>query len=353
MVNYNGRAYLEESLPTLLDQTFRDFEVIVVDHCSTDGSVEFLRAEFPWVRVLEPGANLGFGAGNNYGIRHARGDLIVVTNYDTIFHERWLERMVERADSAPDIGIVSPKILLHSQPEAVHTIGLAFQYTGHARSRGYLEPGSAFDRLEELGSATGCCFLVKQEVLDHVGVFDEEYHEFSDDFFHSSLEDVDLSWRARLAGYRIVLEPESEMLHKYDPKPLTPLRYYYLECGRYYTVAKNYRIATLALLMPAMLVSEILIWGYVVLKGPAFVGQKLRSYAWLVRNGATLRRGRRESQRVRSVGDARILPLFQRETEIRHIRMPAWLRRIVEVPVNGFFRLYGSAVAGLVRMVGI
>lgn len=336
MVNFNGKADLSSCLESLKKQTYSDFEIVIVDNASTDGSVEFLKAKFPYVNLIETGKNLGFGAGNNVGIKHSRGKYIIFTNYDVEFDPDWLLRMITTASSDDKIGLVAPKILLYDSRNMINTCGLTFQYTGHAFSRGANKPSETFMEGEEIASVTGCAFLIKKEVLNKIGLFDEEFQNFGR-FFHSSLEDIDLAWRAQLAGYKVIFEPSAVMYHKYIQKPLTPLRYYYLECGRYYILLKNYCKMTLILLFPALILSEIVSWGFVFLKGKRFVGEKISSYKWLVKRWPFIKEKR--EQMIRTFDDSIILKRFQTKTELRHVsRIPVFI--IAEVVLNCLYSVF-------------
>lgn len=110
-VNHNGRLYLPGLLDSLRRQTFEDFEVLVVDNASSDGSVELVRQRYPWVRVIEAGANLGFVGGNNLGFARGRGELFALINNDTVVDPDWLRHLVAEARSSPDVGAVASKIL--------------------------------------------------------------------------------------------------------------------------------------------------------------------------------------------------------------------------------------------------
>jgi len=349
LVNYNGLADLRSSLPALLSQSYPRFEVIVVDNDSADGSVEALRKEFPEVAVIEANRNLGFGAGNNLGIRNASGEYVVFTNYDVDFDVNWLSELVRAAETDERVGIVAPKIMMFDQRDLVQTCGLTFQYTGHAFSRGYLKPSTAYADPEVIGCATGCCFLIKRRVLDQVGAFDPDFHAFSSTFFHSSLEDVDLCWRAQLAGYWVLFEPKALMYHKYEQKPLSPLRYYYLECGRYSILTQNYGAKTFIALGPALAFSEWLGWSYVAIKGPKFFAEKMRSYWWLTSNLRSVLRKRSRAQALRCVPDAEILDRFEAETELRHSPLPPVLNRVAAALPNQVFRAYKRVVLKAIR----
>lgn len=342
MVNFNGSSDLASCLPSLFEQSFKNYEIVLVDNNSTDDSVAMLKLKFPQVRIIETGKNWGFGAGNNIGARVSRGEYIVFTNYDVEFERDWLKCMVETAQADPSVGIVAPKILLYYQRNLINTCGLAFQYTGHAFSRGYLRAADQFDSPENIISATGCAFLIRRSLFEQLAGFDQYYHKFSSRFFHSSLEDVDLCWRAQLVGYTVTFEPKALMYHKHIQKPLTPLRYYYLECGRYYTLLKNYSAVSLVVLLPVLLFSELLGWAYILLKGRTFIKEKAASYIWLLMNLGKILLARRKVQATRLVSDREIMPRFQIDTQVKHMALPRLLNIVIEFFVNSIFRLYWS-----------
>ncbi|HRW97897.1 MAG TPA: glycosyltransferase family 2 protein [Cyclobacteriaceae bacterium] len=342
-VNYNGKAHFDLFIKSLSTQTYQDFELIMVDNDSSDDSVEYVRKNFPEVKVVEATQNLGFGAGNNLGVKYSRGELIVFTNYDVEFDGDWLANMVATANESEIVGLVAPKIMYFDKRDVVQTCGLTFQYTGHAFSRGLGEPSENYAQREAIGSVTGCAFLIKRSVIDRIGAFDEEFHKFGD-FFFSSLEDVDLSWRSQLAGYQVIFEPTAIMYHKYEQKPLTPLRYYYLECGRYYSILKNYSLFSLILLSPAFLLSEILGLGYVSLKGRDYFTAKMRMYAWLLKKSTTVSVARKRTQALRSSSDFLILGRFEAKTEARHIGLPKIVKNWIEGFVNSLFCLHQRIV---------
>lgn len=349
LVNYNGLKDLGPCIESLQQQTYSNYEVILVDNNSSDGSAEFVENNYPKVQVIKTGKNLGFGAGNNVGIIKSRGQQIVFTNYDVEFHPDWLLSMIKAA-SDEDIGLVAPKILLFDDREKVNTCGLTFQYTGHAFSRGANKLSQEFIVREEIASVTGCAFLIKREVLDAIGLFDEEFQKFGK-FFYSSLEDIDLSWRAQLAGYKIIFEPAAIMYHKYIQKPLTPLRYFYLECGRYYTLLKAYRITTLTLLFPILLFSELLGWAFVTFKGPSFFLEKVKSYVWLIKNIPKVIQNRRIVQSKRITRDSVMLRRFESDTSLRHAPFPSWFSKLLEFIVNSVYRVYKAFALGVLRII--
>lgn len=348
LVNYNGLKDLGPCLESLKEQTYLNYEVIVVDNNSTDGSAEVVEINYPYVKVIKTGKNLGFGAGNNVGIMHSLGQYIVFTNYDVEFDPDWLLNMVNAA-TGDDIGLVAPKILLYDDRSRVNTCGLTFQFTGHAFSRGGNRLSSEYTQRERIACVTGCAFLIKREVLDKIGLFDEEYHKFGP-FFHSSLEDIDLSWRAQLAGYAIMFEPKSIMFHKYIQKPLTPLRFYYLECGRYYVLLKCYSTITLMVMLPVLVFTDIIGFSYVMLKGRQFVLEKLKAYVWILGHISKIMLGRAKIKKYRKITDYELIGHFSADTDIRHSPIPPPLAKLILSCINMVYRIYKRGILSILKL---
>ncbi len=206
ILNWNGRRFLDGCLGSLSKQTFRSFELILVDNGSTDGSVEYVRSLFPWVRVIENGRNLGFAAGNNIGIRASHGDFVVVLNNDTVVTLDFVEKLVGIAVSDPSIGSVGCKIL---QSDGRVLYGPVFLSRGGiilgVRDIDLLPRVDSGEELLGCLANCGCAVLYRRAVLDHVGLYDED--------FWSDWEDHDLGYRIAAAGYRNVYRALANVLH--------------------------------------------------------------------------------------------------------------------------------------------
>ena len=211
VLNWNGLADTRACLASLARACDERTVVLVVDNGSRDGSPEAIRREFPGVRVLETGANLRFAGGNNAGMRaalEAGADEIMLLNNDTTVDPGFLPAMRTRLRQWPGAGIVAPKILYHAAPELIWYAGGEISFwTGTMRHRGIRERDDGrFDAPHETAYASGCCFLVKREVVERIGMLDEAYHMYT--------EDADFCMRARRAGYRVVYEPRARVLHR-------------------------------------------------------------------------------------------------------------------------------------------
>lgn len=205
--NWNGAVHLPTCLDSLRRQTFRDFEVIVVDNGSADDSLTLLARDYPEVQVLALGENRGFAGACNAGIRAACGEFIVLLNNDTEADPRWLEEVVAAFRRHPEAGLVASKMRLFDRRDVLHTAGDYYRVDGRPGNRGVWETDvGQYDREEYVFSACGGSAAYRRAMLDEVGLLDE-------DFFYSC-EDVDLAWRAQLAGWRCVYAPRAVVYHK-------------------------------------------------------------------------------------------------------------------------------------------
>ncbi len=207
IVNWNGQALLDECLGSLKTQTFKDFETILVDNGSRDGSAEWVKKHHPGVRLLELKSNLGFSAGNNAGLALARGKFIALLNNDTKADPGWLEALHHCLESDDRIAACDSRILYYDRPDLVWSSGGSYTISGSVFSRFNREPEEKASRNEaDVFIAVACAALYRKEVIDQIGFFDEE--------FFNGYEDVDWSFRAHLAGYRIVNQPKAVVCHK-------------------------------------------------------------------------------------------------------------------------------------------
>ncbi|HJV65333.1 MAG TPA: glycosyltransferase family 2 protein, partial [Geomonas sp.] len=170
IVNWNGLEHLPDCLASLKRQSFRDFEVVLVDNGSTDGSLAYLRAEHPWVELVELPENRGFAGGNNAGLAKARGELIVTLNNDTEAEPSFLSELVAVADRHPQAGMVGARILNYFRPERVDSLGLAFcrdaMSRGDYRGRDFRE--LSLEPVQEILIPSACVALYRRRMLEEI-----------------------------------------------------------------------------------------------------------------------------------------------------------------------------------------
>lgn len=203
---WNGRRYLDVVLPSLRAQTYGDFEVIVVDNGSTDGTAEYLRSAYPDVRVLELGSNQGFAVAVNRGIEASGGEHVAVVNNDLELEPHWLERMVAALRDHPEAGSATGKMLFYDRRDVIDGAGdfTSWYAVSAPRGRGELDRGQ-YDAPEPVFSACGGAALYRRAALDAVGRFDEDFFAYA--------EDVDWGFRAQLAGWTCRYAPEAVVFH--------------------------------------------------------------------------------------------------------------------------------------------
>ncbi len=243
VANWNRRDLLRACLLSLNQQTFRDFEVIVVDNGSTDGSIELLREpSFQCVRVIQNTENRGFCAANNQGIDAARGALIALLNNDAEAEPHWLERLVAAVENEPGVGMIACKILTWEDRTIIDKAGHLIYPDGQNRGRGTGAPDHGqFDQIEEIAWPDGCAALYRRSMLDQIGGFDEDFFAYADD--------AELGLRGRIAGWGCLYVPDAVVYHhtgstlgRYSAR-----RLFLIERNRIWLAAKLFPLSLLLL----------------------------------------------------------------------------------------------------------
>jgi GT2 family glycosyltransferase len=213
IVNWNGRDDLAVCLGALEAQTDRDFETVVVDNGSTDGSTELVRRDYSWVRLVETGENLGFAEGCNRGIEVARGAWIATLNNDTLADPGWIKALREVARGSLDrLGMLQSCVVFKKDPSRTNSTGVLLFTNGVARDRDFDGPRRANDPPGEVFCPTAGAALYRRAMLQETkllsGVFDRTFFMY--------FEDVDLGWRCRLAGWSAMYVPNAVVQHEFQ-----------------------------------------------------------------------------------------------------------------------------------------
>ena len=212
IVTWNGRALLERFLPSVLATDYPDFEVVIADNASEDGTAEWLAAAHPDVITVRHPDNWLFAKGNNAAVPHASGDVLCFLNNDVEVPSGWLRPLVDALD-APEVVAVQPKLLQHGDRTAFEYAGASGGFLdalGYPFTRGRLfdtlEPDDGqYDDARDIFWATGAALVVRRGAFERAGGFDES--------FEMHMEEIDLCWRLQRAGGRIRVEPASEVYH--------------------------------------------------------------------------------------------------------------------------------------------
>jgi GT2 family glycosyltransferase len=307
IVNYNGRSHLQTCLAALQEQEGPAFETILVDNASSDGSAEFVRASFPSVQVVVLDRNRGFAGGNNAGAAAARGSLLVFLNNDTRVEPGWLTGLRHGLSWGDRVAMATSRIVYMHDPTILDSAGDGMTRAGGAFKRGHGAPATLHVRRGEVFGACGAAFLIRREVFEDVGGFDE-------DFFLSH-EDVDLSYRVRLLGFRCVYVPEAVVRHAGSATlgRTSAQSVFYGQRNLEWVYAKNTPGAVLALTLPLHFAYLAAAFAYFSWAGrlPSFVSAKWAALRGLPR----IWRKRREVQRRRRVSPR----------EIWNVLEPGWV----------------------------
>jgi len=204
--NYNGIRHLPPCFNALRGQTYPRLEIILVDNASSDESLALTRSDFAEVKIIELSRNIGFAGAVNRGIEQAQGEIIVPLNNDTEVAPGWAQALVDALQTYPDAGIVASKMLLFDRRDTLHSAGDGFGVDGIPINRGvWQKDRGQFDHDTYIFGGCGGAVAYRREMLADIGLFDEDFFMY--------LEDVDLNWRAQLAGYRAVFAPKAVVYH--------------------------------------------------------------------------------------------------------------------------------------------
>jgi GT2 family glycosyltransferase len=295
-VNFNTWHKLNIYIPSVL-QSKGNFEIIISDNGSTDGSIKFIKTLYKDILVIENGTNIGFAEANNRAVRFAKGEILVFINPDTTVDPNWLVHLLEPFND-PNVGLVTPKILLMQQPDQINACGNVFHISGIAQCRGLNESQDNYCLLEEVDAISGAAFAIRHKLFDQLMGFDKDFFLY--------MEDTDLSIRARLAGWQCIYQPESIVYHDYKLR-FGPRKIYLQERNRYMLILKNYLWPTIITLLPILIVTEMVTWGFSIMRDFKNISNKINAYRWIISNWSLVMRKRKINQSLRKVKDREII----------------------------------------------
>lgn len=231
--NWNGKHFLQTCLDALRAQTYPDLEVIIVDNASQDGSQDFIRTHYPEVRLIELPENRGFTGACNAGMEVANGEFVALLNNDTEADPRWAEAVVDGFSRYPDAGMIASRMMLFDERQKFHAAGDFYRVDGLPGNRGVWQVDEGqFNRAEYVFSACGGASIYRRRLLDEVGLLDDD--------FYFSVEDIDLGWRAQIAGYRCVYIPDALVYHKLSATGGGTTASYYVGRNTLFVLMKDY-----------------------------------------------------------------------------------------------------------------
>jgi GT2 family glycosyltransferase len=331
VLSYNSINDLKDCIPSLLSQKYSNFEIIVVDNASIDGSEEFLKSNYPEIKVIQTGKNLGYAAGNNMGFEFAEGEYIVIINPDTVADNQWLAELIAPLDIDSSITATTSRILMYCQKDRINSCSTTNHYTGLTFCRGLNKPVTLFNDYETVGAVSGCSFAIRSDTLKKITGFDPDFFLY--------LEDTDLSWRILFIGGKIMYVPKSIIFHKYKLS-IPPWKEFYLERNRYLMLLKNLDLITLLLLLPSLIVTEIITLSYSVLNGPNYIKSKLLAYLWIFKNINKIMIKRRETFSRKIISDKEFFMFLDWEIPFEQVLKNSIAVKIANIVFNSFYLFY-------------
>lgn len=208
VANWNGKKTIAECLNSILAQTYKNYEIIVVDNHSSDTSLELVKENYNIDRLIALDRNYGYAEANNIGYKHARGDYIALVNNDAILEDNWLEKAlgVFQRDKHKNLSSVATKIINYHQRDCIDSAGV--EYFGFGACWDYKDlpiDSAKVNQRKEVFGACATASLYRKEILDEIGLFDPKYFIY--------FEDTELAFRLRLFGYKCIYEPEAVCYH--------------------------------------------------------------------------------------------------------------------------------------------
>jgi GT2 family glycosyltransferase len=305
-------------LPTLR----ADDELIVFDNASVDGSAEIARAH--GVKVVRSEENVGFGGANNRAAALAVGRYLVFLNQDTEVETGWLDALLAPLSEVP--GLTTAKLLLADRPGRIDTCGNAVHLSGITVCRGYGQPADAFVRQERIAAVSGAAFAIDRASFDLLGGFDERFFLY--------LEDTDLSLRAALAGLPLWFVPDSRVHHRHVAT-FGARKLYWLERNRWLLLLKLWTTRSLIGLLPHLVLMELLVWCYALIRGPEAVRAKASAYGWIADHAWTVLHARWSTGRLRRLPDHEVLRRCVWRLDLTELIGSRMLRRFVDAALIG------------------
>jgi len=315
VLSYNSLSYLGTCLQSIVADMGEQDELIVVDNGSVDGSSDFVLTHYPQAQLIRS-QNIGYAGGNNLGAAAAQGEYLVFLNPDIYLQPGSLSFLLSPLERRSDIALTTPCVVFMRRPEVINTCGNTIHYTGLTYCRGAGRSRMNYPTAE-VDAVSGAAFAIRRSVFEELGGFDRRFFMY--------VEDTDLSWRARLAGYRCLYVAEAVIQHDYSFS-YSPAKAYYLDRNRHFMLLKNLSTLAYTRMLPGLLASELVTWGFLLLKGPRYWGVKLRVYSWLWKEREMIRQSRQDAQTHGRMADLDFVGRMTPQLDFEQLASPGLAR---------------------------
>jgi hypothetical protein len=270
IISFNEIDKIGECLSALFAQTYSNYEIIVYDNASFDGTPEYIERNFPLVKLIKGTKNLGFGGANNQASEQARGKYLAFVNDDAYVTPNWLEPLVNLLEMDKTVGCAGAELLCAEKEKRnivlchgndIHLSGIAY-----LKNNGQIaKPAAPI----EAGAISGAAFVIRRELFLEIGGFESDFFLY--------YEDTDLSLRLRLIGKRCIVIPGSVVYHNSEPR-FGAQKLFFLERNRYLSLFTLMNTKMLVLMVPSMLMFELISWGYCLIRGKEALVSKAKSW---------------------------------------------------------------------------
>lgn len=203
--NYNGAKYIQECLHSLYNQTYKHFEVIIIDNASSDESCELIEKKYQDVKLIKNNKNYGFSIAVNQGIKEAKGEYVVLLNNDTVAEPEWLESLVKCIEEDSKIFSVCSKMIRYNEKEKIDDAGDYYTILGWAWKRGDGQSTEKYGKNQNVFSSCAGAAIYRKKIFEEISYFDENFFAY--------LEDVDISYRAKIHGYKNIYCSDAKIYH--------------------------------------------------------------------------------------------------------------------------------------------
>lgn len=336
VVTFNEIDHIGASLDALMKQTYPNFEVIVYDNGSTDGTSEYVREHYPQVKLVNGSENLGFGGANNEAALVSNGKYIGFLNCDAFVAPDWLVPIIDLLESDPTVGCAGAELRCTENPEIILSHGTSIHLSGvsFTRDRGRLAYPA--DPIEVGGVSGGAC-VMNREFFIELGGFES--------MFFLYYEDTDLSIRIRLREKRCVVVPSARVYHNCESR-FGIRKVFFLERNRYLSLLTLMNPTMLWLMAPSMLAFELFAWGYCLLSGKGAIESKIAAWKAIYQQREWLKARRKKYARL-PVKTSYVLQAFTPVIDVDYVHsnkvvslLSSVTGFLLAMPVFMFLRLF-------------
>jgi len=339
VLTFNGKEYLDECLSSLLNQSYPNYEIWIIDNNSTDGLQDYVNNKFSQIKTFFFKTNHGYAKANNIGMKKAfkldDTDFVLVINHDTKSDKNMLEELINCYEKNKKlnkkIGLIQPKILLFTHHQKINTLGNSSHYLGFGYCKDYLKKDNKNIKDKEIVSVSGAAMLVSRNYYENIGGFDEDFFMYN--------EDQNLSWLGLMHGYEHFLASKSIVFHRYSFN-LKPYKLYHSEKNRILMILQNYKLKTIFLLFPIILFNEFLLLFYFLFKFQIIL--KFKANYYIIKNIKLILKKRKEIQRNRLISDKVIIQKF--ESILRFEGIKLWIFNIINPIYHLYFKILLSII---------